>query len=90
MFNRKQKQIEFLEAALDRAQVQNRVLIGDIGRLKLHIEELEKTNQPSYDMNVLFAAVLDYGKIMKRLQAPDPVVAQASVRKVFDKYRIKL
>ena len=93
MFNRKQQEIERLRqklqnredfiTSLERQYKRDRKAYEEI------IAELERTNLPSYDMNVLFGTVLDYRRCMRHVGAPDPVEGNREVRRVFEKYRVK-
>lgn len=89
MFGKKQKEIDSLRKWVSDLILENTHHTLTIGELQCLIEELEKTNQPSYDMNTLFAAVLDYRRCLKTVGAPDPVEGRHEIRKVFEKYRVK-
>jgi hypothetical protein len=94
MFGRKRKELEYklsekrLENADLRATIE--MYARTVQQQREALAEYEKTEMASYDMNVLFAAVIDYGRVVARLYAPDPVKVQPEVRRVFNKYRVDL
>lgn len=96
MFNRKKNEIERLQfvlqarsTELDKALAREKRVLRQVSEMEDYIRELEQTNQPSYDMNVLFAAVLDYRRVVKHLCAPDPIEGRNELRRIFDKYKVK-
>ena len=61
----------------------------DYDDLQEYARELENTNQGSFDMNVLFSAIVDYHNIFNRMAYSDPVIVRENVIRVFEKYGVK-
>lgn len=87
MFNKKKKEISKIGRIIEEQRHELISLERKVARLE---DGIDLITTPSEDTNILFASIIDYHKVIKRINASDPILARKEVQDVFAKYKIKL